>query len=99
MSGQVLDRNHTHSDAGRSPEFTDSLIRGIYEVSPDGILVVNDQNVIVSHNKRFLEIWKFPQPRPPDEQSYSGRSDQPVFEEAGQAAGQSDALSGRSDLP
>jgi PAS domain S-box-containing protein len=35
-----------------------SLIRAIYEGSLDGILVVSPFEVVLSHNKRFLDIWK-----------------------------------------
>jgi diguanylate cyclase (GGDEF)-like protein/PAS domain S-box-containing protein len=40
-----------------SPEFQSSLVRAIHEASPDGILVVNDNGIIVSHNHRFIEVW------------------------------------------
>lgn len=40
--------------------FQDSLIRAILELSLDGILVVNDENLIVSHNKKFLDVWRIP---------------------------------------
>jgi PAS domain S-box-containing protein len=29
-------------------------------VSPDGILVVNNDHVIESHNKKFLDVWRIP---------------------------------------
>jgi PAS domain S-box-containing protein len=35
-----------------------ALLQAIYEVSPDGILVVDQNQVIISHNRRFLEIWQ-----------------------------------------
>ncbi|MGD0095557.1 MAG: PAS domain S-box protein [Terracidiphilus sp.] len=41
--------------------FQHSLIRAIHEVSLDGILVVTDDHHIASHNKRFKEVWQFPQ--------------------------------------
>ena len=43
-------------------EFNYSLVRAIYEVSPDGILVVGGKDEIVSHNQRFLEVWQLPVP-------------------------------------
>jgi PAS domain-containing protein len=46
-------------------QFQHSLVRAILEVSPDGILVVNDENLIVAHNKRFLDIWQIPLARYP----------------------------------
>ena len=47
-------------------EFQYSLIRAIHEVSLDGILVVNDAGLIVSHNQRFKDIWQFPLLEIPD---------------------------------
>jgi diguanylate cyclase (GGDEF)-like protein/PAS domain S-box-containing protein len=41
-------------------EFQYSLIRAIHEVSRQGILVVNGESVVVSYNKRFVEVWKIP---------------------------------------
>ena len=38
--------------------FQNSLIRAIFESSLDGILVVNSEGVVVSHNKRLLDIWR-----------------------------------------
>ncbi|MBM4208423.1 MAG: GGDEF domain-containing protein [Gammaproteobacteria bacterium] len=41
-------------------EFQNSLIRTIHEASPEGILVVDNYNIIVSHNHKFVEIWRIP---------------------------------------
>jgi PAS domain S-box-containing protein len=41
-------------------EFQHSLIRGILDVSPDGILVMNDENLIVLYNKLFQDVWRVP---------------------------------------
>jgi PAS domain S-box-containing protein len=40
--------------------FQHSLIRAIHRVSLYGILVVNEDGDVVSHNQRFLDIWRFP---------------------------------------
>jgi PAS domain S-box-containing protein len=45
----------------QSLRFQHSLIRAIHEVSLDGILVVNQEQCIVSHNQRFKEVWQVPQ--------------------------------------
>ena len=42
-------------------EFQSQVIKRIYEVSPEGILVVDEKNIIVSHNHQFVEIWQIPQ--------------------------------------
>lgn len=42
-------------------EFEKSLLCAINEASLDGILVVDDKDVVVSHNHRFLEVWRIPQ--------------------------------------
>ncbi len=50
----------TTMDASRMPdsaEFQRSLLQAINDASPDGILVVDDHGIIVSHNRRFMEIW------------------------------------------
>lgn len=36
------------------------LIKAIYDTSPDGILVVDNKGVIVSHNQKFVDIWHIP---------------------------------------
>jgi PAS domain S-box-containing protein len=46
--------------AEQARQFQLSLIRAIHEVSLDGILVINDENHIVSHNQRFLDVWQIP---------------------------------------
>src|SRR5262245_52187115 len=51
-----------------------ALLRAIYEVSPDGILVVGRDQVVVAHNQRFLEIWGLPQPG-----NLAGSPDAPVL--------------------
>lgn len=38
-------------------DFKRSLIDAIHEASPDGILVVDDKDVIVSHNQRFFDVF------------------------------------------
>ena len=40
-----------------------ALSRAIYEASPDGVLVVDDADLVVSHNKKFLEVWQISVPR------------------------------------
>lgn len=41
-------------------ELQNLVISKIYEASPEGILVVDDNNVIVSHNRQFVDIWRIP---------------------------------------
>ena len=35
-----------------------SVMGAIYEDALDGILVLDDRNIVVSHNRRFLEVWR-----------------------------------------
>lgn len=41
-------------------ELQSLLIKEIYEASPDGILVVDNKNIILFHNHKFVEIWQIP---------------------------------------
>jgi PAS domain S-box-containing protein len=58
-----------------------SLIHAIYEGSLDGILVVSPCEVVLSHNKRFLDIWKIPLPNVSDStrDNIVGTQDQPIL--------------------
>lgn len=50
--------NVHRSRAGQDEaEFQRSLIAAINEASPDGILVVDDKGIIVSHNRRVFDIF------------------------------------------
>jgi diguanylate cyclase (GGDEF)-like protein len=40
-----------------SADFQSRLIRAIYDTSPDGILVVDAQGMVVAHNRQFLQLW------------------------------------------
>jgi PAS domain S-box-containing protein len=42
-------------------QFQNSLIRAIHGVSLDGILVADGEGIVVSHNKRFLDVWQIPE--------------------------------------
>ena len=53
-------------EAEKLQEFQHSLISAIYEGPLDGILVVNQDNIVVSHNKKFLDVWKFSLPSIPE---------------------------------
>lgn len=79
-------RQHTVIDplaqaAGVRHEFEESVMRTIYESTPAGILTVDRNNVVVSHNRRFLEIMGIPVPATPGDApaSLSGTSDGPLL--------------------
>lgn len=45
-------------------ELSRSLMQAIHEAYPDGILVVGADRAILSHNRKFFDIWKIPWPGP-----------------------------------
>ncbi len=63
-SGEYLGHTGLRADiterkkAEQDRQFQHSLIRAIFESSLDGILVVDSEGVVVSHNKRLLDIWR-----------------------------------------
>jgi diguanylate cyclase (GGDEF)-like protein/PAS domain S-box-containing protein len=40
-----------------------SLVNAVIDASPEGILVVDEKGIIVSHNQQFVEIWRIPNDR------------------------------------
>jgi len=50
-------RRDDKSRNNNSAEFQSRLIKAIYETSPDGILVVDAQGMVVAHNHQFLLLW------------------------------------------
>lgn len=66
---------------GREFELQSSLIKAINEASPEGILVVDDEGVVVNHNRRFIEIWQIPADRLKGDEPGTavGASDNPVL--------------------
>jgi PAS domain S-box-containing protein len=58
---QLLAAKEAAEAEGNHHQFQHSLIRAIHEVSLDGILVVNDETVVVSHNERLLDVWQIPE--------------------------------------
>src|SRR5580704_7209521 len=67
--------------SGRTDEFHISLVRAINEASPDGILVVDSNGRIISHNQRFIDVWKIPRDRLQGKQPGTavGEIDQPIL--------------------
>lgn len=43
-----------------SKELDKSIIAALYEAFPDGILIVDDQGIISSHNRHFVDITEIP---------------------------------------
>jgi len=56
--------SHTSSTLPSSPieaaptPLADIVLQAIYENTPQGILVVDGSDIVVSHNRRFFELWK-----------------------------------------
>ena len=66
--GLSLDITERKKDE-QAHQFQHSLIRGILEASLDGVLVVNDGGIVVSHNKRFLDVWRISRTSIPGDQA------------------------------
>ena len=80
MPGRRNERGNWDCSLDDRKAFDASTLRALHEASPDGILVVDDEGLIVSLNQRFLEIWKleemFPEVR---QQVVEALSDQPIL--------------------
>ena len=66
------------------PEFQRSLIAAIHEAAPDGILVVDDKSVIVSHNQRLFGVLGIDPRDIPGEHgsTLAGSPDRPLLQRA-----------------
>ncbi len=73
LSPDITDRKLT----AQALQFQQVLIAAIQEVSLDGILVVNNENVMVSHNQKFLDVWQIPPQSIPGDTPDSPAGDQP----------------------
>jgi len=73
LSSDITERKQDQ----QAREFHHSLVRAILDVSLDGILVVNDEKLIVAHNQRFLDVWKIPLDRISENQPDAFVGDQP----------------------
>jgi PAS domain S-box-containing protein len=63
LSADITERKQNK----QAREFQHSLIRTIQEVALDGILVVDNNGNVLSHNERLFEVWQIPSsqiPRP-----------------------------------
>ena len=81
MSDSSEQRDPVRRPAATDDEFQRSLLTAINDASPDGILVVDEKGIVVSHNRRFLEIWKIPPEHVTGTQPGSavGTSDDPLL--------------------
>jgi diguanylate cyclase (GGDEF)-like protein len=63
------------------PEFQRSLLAAIIDKSPEGILVVDSAGIVISHNRRFIDIWQISMDGLPGEQGGSaiGQVDEPLL--------------------
>ncbi|GEM_PF-497113 len=77
----IVDDSATGLPSAGSPEFDRSLVRGILDASPDGILVVDEHGVVALVNQRFFDVWGIPIDRVPGHQADTviGTSDQPIL--------------------
>jgi diguanylate cyclase (GGDEF)-like protein len=63
MSDQAEKPDPAHRVAFPDHDFQQSLLNAIIDASPDGILVVDGKGIVVSHNRRFVELWRIPADR------------------------------------
>jgi diguanylate cyclase (GGDEF)-like protein len=64
MSKHIPQRNiATKLVSGGNYELQRSLVNAVIEASPEGILVVDKNGFIVSHNQQFVEVWRIPHDR------------------------------------
>ena len=70
------------SNSGAS-DFQSLLLEAIYDISPDGILVVNEHGMVVSHNRPFLQLWGIGLSRlhRGEDGSINGEADAPILAE------------------
>ncbi len=83
-----------------SDEFQRSLLQAINNASPDGILVVDDHGIVVSHNRRFMEIWDIKEGEidPTRPANAIGTRDEPILASVLQRVRDSDAFLRRVQL-
>lgn len=81
IGATLLEAKQAAGSEANDRKFHHSLICAIHEVSLDGILVVNSEGNVVSHNKRFLDVWQLPVTTLPDylPDPATGISDQPLL--------------------
>ena len=69
LQAEVYERERAEEYLRQSEQrhrFQSSLLKAIYDVSPDGILVVGQNGKILAHNRRLFEVWRL------DEAEYAG---------------------------
>ena len=77
-----MNSNSRPSSSGSS-DFQSLLLQAIYDISPDGILVVNEHGMVVSHNRPFLQLWGIAPSRlhRNEDGSIIGEADAPILAE------------------
>src|SRR5579871_4381346 len=81
VAESAIPMDTVHNPASGSDRYERHLLHAIHEETPEGILVVNEMNQVVSHNRRFLEIFGIDPAsiRPKSMGSVVGSSDVPIL--------------------
>lgn len=60
MTKYIPEYNIPANVSAGSHELQRALINAVIEASPEGILVIDGKNIVISYNQRLFEVWRIP---------------------------------------